>query len=235
MPMKEAPNRRQDAFENLMGVVERLRDPGGCPWDREQTHRSLRSHLLEECFEVLEAIDAEDADGLAEELGDVLTHVAFHADIARRAGTFTVEDVLERVTRKLIRRHPHVFGNAQRLDTPGQVEDRWEEIKRGEHVARTSVLDGVPPAMPALAYAAALQRRAAGAGVRSEELPAAVAHLADAPDSGAEEAAGDFLFAAVASILDAGVDPETALRAAATRFGRRVRREEGLPGGSGCA
>jgi len=233
--MKETPNRRQNAFENLMGVVERLRDPGGCPWDREQTHRSLRSHLLEECYEALEAIDAGDAEGLAEELGDVLTHVAFHADIARRAGAFTVEDVLERVTRKLIRRHPHVFGSAQRLDTPGQVEDRWEEIKRGEHMSRTSVLDGIPPAMPALAYAAALQRRAAGAGVQSEGLPATVTHLTAAPDSGAEEAAGDFLFAAVASILDVGVDPETALRAAATRFGQRVRREERTANDTGRA
>ena len=224
--MKETPNRRQAAFEDLMGVVERLRDPGGCPWDRKQTHESLRPHLLEECYEVLEAIDAGDGEGLAEELGDVLTHVAFHADIARRAGTFTIEDVLERVVQKLIRRHPHVFGDARKLDTPRQVEDRWEELKRGEHAERSSVLDGIPSAMPALAYAAALQRRAVNAGVRCERLPAAVARLADAPDGRTEEAAGEFLFAAVAAILDAGVDPETALRAAAVRFRQRVRRRE---------
>jgi len=233
--MNETPSRRQAAFEDLMGVVERLRDPGGCPWDRKQTHKSLRPHLLEECYEVLEAIDAGDADGLAEELGDVLTHVTFHADIARRAGTFAIEDVLGRVVRKLIRRHPHVFGDARKLDTPRQVEDRWEELKRGEHAGRSSVLDGIPPAMPALAYAAALQRRAVNAGVRCEKLPAAVVHLADAPEGSTEEAAGDFLFAAVASALDAGVDPETALRAAAARFRERVRRDERTASDAGSA
>ncbi len=224
--MEETPNRRQTAFENLMTIIERLRDPGGCPWDRKQTHESLRPHLIEECYELVEAIDAGEVDGIAEELGDVLTHVAFHADMARRAGTFTVDDVLEQVTSKLIRRHPHVFGDARKLDTPGQVEDQWEEIKRGEHAARSSVLDGIPSAMPALAHASALQRRAAGAEVRCEKLPAAVEHLAGASDDGAEEVAGDFLFAAVAAILDAGVDPETALRAAAARFNRHVRSTE---------
>ena len=221
--MQEAPSRRQAAFENLMRTVEHLRDPGGCPWDRAQTHESLRPHLVEECYELLEAIDARDADGVADELGDVLTHVAFHADMARRAGSFAVDDVLERTTRKLVRRHPHVFGDATRLETPRQVEDNWEQIKREERGARSSVVDGIPAAMPALAYAAALQRRAVGAGVTCGNLPAAVDHMAGAPDGSAEEAAGDFLFSAVAAILDAGVDPETALRAAARRFGKRVR------------
>jgi len=225
--MTSAPNPRQIAFEDLMCIVERLRDPGGCPWDQKQTHRSLRPHLLEECYEVLEAIDEGDADGLADELGDVLTHVAFHADIARRAGTFTIQDVLQRVVAKLERRHPHVFGEARKLDTPGQVEDMWEEIKRTEHDEPSPVADSVPAAMPALAYATALQRRAETVGVCSEGLQTAAALLADTPAGSGERVAGDFLFAAVAAMREAGVDPETALRGAALRFRDRLRRAEG--------
>ncbi|MBM3957166.1 MAG: MazG family protein [Gemmatimonadetes bacterium] len=224
--MSNKPNRRQATFEDLMATVERLRGPGGCPWDRQQTHGSLRPYLLEECYELLEVVDAGDADGMADELGDLMTHVAFHADIARRAGTFSIEDVLERVVQKLIRRHPHVFGDARRLDTPREVEDRWEELKRDERGDRLPAPDAVPPALPALAYAAALQRRAA-AGARPDPLPAAQALLEAAPEGKAEEVAGDFLFAAVAAFLDGGVDPEAALRAAARRFRDRARGREG--------
>ena len=228
--MSDTPSRRQAAFEELMATVERLRGPGGCPWDRQQTHASLRTYLLEECYELLEAIEADDADGMADELGDLATHVAFHADIARRAGTFCVEDVLERVVRKLVRRHPHVFGRARKLDTPRQVEDRWEELKRDERGGRPSSLEGVPPALPALAYAAALQRRAASLGAPCQPLPAAAAALAAAPAGRTEEAAGDFLFAAVAAALAAGVDPEAALRGAARRFMDEARDSEQPPG-----
>ena len=215
--------------EDLLAVVRRLRDPGGCPWDREQTHASLRPNLLEESYEALEALDLADADALAEELGDLLVQITFHADIARRAGEWTLADVVAGTIDKLVRRHPHVFEeDGPKLETAEQVSQQWDELKRNEP-GRDSITDGLPAGMPALAYAAALQRRAGRAG-----LPVPGGHEAASP-AGAEEAereasAGQMLFDAVARVQASGIDPEVALRAEALRFRDRIKRTEALAG-----
>ncbi len=151
--------------------MERLRAPGGCPWDREQTHTSLKRNLLEECYEVLEAIDGEDPQLLAEELGDLLVQVGFHADIAREAGQFDLGDVLTKINRKLIRRHPHVFGGATAADTTPadakEVERNWEKIKEAERLAqgvKKSPVDGIPKDLPALTAAQLMQDRVVRVG-----------------------------------------------------------------------
>ncbi|MFP6678879.1 MAG: MazG family protein [Dehalococcoidia bacterium] len=208
--------------EDLLEVVERLRDPGGCPWDRDQTHASLRPNLLEESYEVLEALDLNDPQALAEELGDLLVQVVFHADIARRASEWTLEDVVSRVVDKLVRRHPHVFDeNGPELKTAEQVSQQWDILKSKEP-GRNSITNGLPSGMPALAYAGALQRRAARAGL---PVPSAVENDVD------EATAGRQLFDAVASIQAAGIDPEVALRAETLKYRDRIRRAEDLAGG----
>ena len=223
-----------DTFDALMAVVTRLRDPGGCPWDREQTHASLRQHLLEETYETLEAIESGDPAKLAEELGDLLTHVAFHADMARRDGEFTVEDLFSALIAKLVRRHPHVFGD-MKLETAGEVAGQWEAIKRKEG-GRDSVVDSIPSAMPALALAAALQRRAAKAGLTWDGTDEFISRKGESNQK-KEARAGAYLWAVVQRLQDEGVDPETALRAAALRFRDRVKRTEKLanPGKPGLA
>lgn len=215
-----------------------MRDPGGCPWDREQTHASLRPHLLEECYELLEAIDARDSDGIREELGDILVHVAFHADMALRAGEFGASEVIEGAATKLIGRHPHVFGDGEKLDSSEAVIERWDDLKRKEKGGVLSIADGVPTAMPALAYAAGLQHRAARAGVpwgadhTGSVLPGEASHAVETAegDEAQEHAAGDLLFGLVAELADAGVDPEAALRATTLRFRDRLRRMETAAG-----
>ena len=134
-------------FQKLVEIVDKLRHPDGCPWDREQTHESLRPYLLEETYEVLESIDNQDFDGLKEELGDLLLQSVFHAQIAKENQQFTILEVLEQIHQKLIRRHPHVFGNAK-IDTADDQHKNWERIKKSE--GKKSVLDGVPHHAPAL-------------------------------------------------------------------------------------
>ena len=208
--------------EDLLAVVRRLRDPGGCPWDREQTHASLRPNLLEESYEALEALDLADADALAEELGDLLVQITFHADIARRAGEWTLADVVAGTIDKLVRRHPHVFEeDGPKLETAEQVSQQWDELKRNEP-GRDSITDGLPAGMPALAYAAALQRRAGRAG-----LPVPGVQEADLT----EATAGRELFEAVARIQASGIDPEVALRTEALRYRGRIKGTEALAGG----
>ena len=212
-------------LEDLLAIVQRLRDPGGCPWDREQTHASLRPNLLEESYEALEALDLGDADALAEELGDLLVQITFHADIARRAGEWTLEDVIEGTVDKLVRRHPHVFEeDGPKLETAEQVSKQWDELKRKEP-GRDSITDGLPPGMPALAYTAALQRRAGRAG-----LPAPGGHggLSGADEAEQEAAAGRLLFEAVTRVQASGVDPEVALRSEALQYRDRIKRTEAL-------
>src|SRR5438128_2926580 len=151
-----------DRLLDLLRVMHRLRSPGGCPWDAEQTHRSLARHLLEEAHETLEAIDQGDPDRLREELGDLLLQVVFHAEMARQEGTFDIDDVAESITTKLVRRHPHVFGDVH-VDSASEVLVNWERIKaeeKGEH----PVDEEIPATLPALARAAKVQRRAAGYG-----------------------------------------------------------------------
>jgi tetrapyrrole methylase family protein/MazG family protein len=159
-----------ERFHNLVNLMAALRAPDGCPWDRKQTHESLKPYLLEETYEVLEILDRQDRAKLPEELGDVLLQVLFHSQIASEAGSFTIDDVLEQLADKLIRRHPHVFGNGAADPTPtnaDQVVARWEEIKRTERQASgrpDSVLDGVPQTLPALLRAYQIQARASRVG-----------------------------------------------------------------------
>ncbi len=159
-------------FQTLVDIVALLRAPGGCPWDREQTHDSLKRNLLEEAHEVLEAIDRDDASVLTEELGDLLVQIAFHADIAREAGHFEMGDVVERINRKLIRRHPHVFAGESVSDAR-EVERNWERIKAQERAAsgtRKSPVDGIPASLPALAAAQLMQDRVARAGFEWDDI-----------------------------------------------------------------
>src|SRR5579875_863161 len=184
-------------LQRAVEVMDRLRSPGGCPWDAEQTHASLARYLLEETYEVLEAIETGDRDLLREELGDLLLQVLFHARLAEEEPEpYSIEDVAGDLVAKLIRRHPHVFepGGAVDADT---VNERWEQQKIAEK-GRTSAVDGVPLAQPALALAGKLVSRANRAGLSVE------------PGSGDE--IGERLFAVVRDAVAAGVDPETALR-----------------------
>ena len=214
---------------DLVRVMQRLRGPDGCPWDREQTHRSLGRHLLEETHETLEAIDDGDPDRLRDELGDVLLQVVFHAEMARQEGTFDVDDVAEGIVSKLIRRHPHVFGEVE-VDSAAEVLVNWERIKREESGDR-SPDDDIPATLPALARASKVQRRAAGAGFDWRTREAALAkvreeleEVASAPPERAEEELGDLLFAVASLARRLNVDPETSLRAATRRFSDRFDR-----------
>jgi MazG family protein len=227
IPLGPAPSRAAgDRVLDLLKVMHRLRSPGGCPWDAEQTHQSLGRHLLEEAHETLEAIDAGDPDRLKEELGDLLLQVVFHAEMAMQEGTFDVDDVAEGITAKLVRRHPHVFGDVD-VDSSAQVLLNWERIKaeeKGEH----PIDDEIPATLPALARAAKVQRRAAGFGFdwRSREAATAkvreeLAELETATPGRAEEELGDVLFALASLARKLDVDPETALRKATRRFGDR--------------
>jgi tetrapyrrole methylase family protein/MazG family protein len=214
---------------DLVKVMARLRGPGGCPWDLEQTHQSLARHLLEEAHETLEAIDAGDPSRLREELGDLLLQVIFHAEMARQEGTFDIDDVAETITAKLIRRHPHVFGDAQ-VDSAAQVLVNWERIK-GEEREEHEVDEEIPATLPALARAAKVQRRAAGSGFDWRSDQGAIAKVREeleeleaATPERAEEELGDLLFAVAAVGRRLGVDPETALRKATRRFSERFER-----------
>lgn len=230
----EGPVPSSQAGERLLALVRvmaRLRGPGGCPWDHEQTHATLARHLLEETHEVLDAIDADDRDRLREELGDVLLQVAFHAQIAADDDAWDVDDVAEGIVRKLIRRHPHVFGDVE-VSGPEEVLVNWERIKAEEKGEHKPVEDDIPETLPALARAAKVQRRAAGWGFewRSTEgaleaLKEEVAELeAHTDPDNAEEEIGDVLFATVAVARRLGVDAESALRRTIRGFAERYER-----------
>ena len=150
-------------FTNLQNVIARLRAPDGCPWDREQTHSSIKQYLIEEAYEALETIEAEDPDKLCEELGDLLLQILLHVQIADEAGEFTMRDVIRIISEKIIRRHPHVFGTTQ-VHGSQDVITNWNEIKRQERKGEKSLLDSVPRHIPALAYSQALQNRVARIG-----------------------------------------------------------------------
>jgi len=198
--MTQPPHPRLD---ELIATLERLRAPGGCAWDREQTHASLVQYLVEESAELVEAIESGDSDEMVEELGDVLYQVLFHADIAAEAGEFTLEDVAAHMTQKMIGRHPHVFGDVV-ADTSDAVVANWEAIKAVEKAHRTSVLDGIPAGMPGLALADKTLGRAAKVGVS----------VAAAPVPATEDELGAQLLALVAGARAAGLDAERALRSA---------------------
>ena len=225
-------------FQSLLDIVERLRAPGGCPWDREQTHASLKRNMLEECYEVLEAIDQEDPQSLAEELGDILVQVAFHADIAREAGEFSVDEVLTYINEKLVRRHPHVFGDTTAADAR-EVERNWERIKeaeRKERGGRTSPVEGIPRDLPALTYAQLLQDRVGRAGFEWDDISGVLDKLAEEVEelrqaSNQEERVhelGDVIFSVVNLSRWLDVHAEDALRQANSRFQRRYVSMESL-------
>ena len=223
-------SRHGERLLDLIRVMARLRAPGGCPWDREQDHRSLARHLLEETHEVLEAIDADDRERLRDELGDVLLQVVFHAEMAAEDGAWDIDDVAEGVVRKLIRRHPHVFGDVE-VSGPAEVLVNWERIK-AEESGRQPVEDDIPPTLPALARAAKVQRRAAGFGFAWRSPESALGALREEVDEleahtdrdDAEEEIGDVLFATVAVARTLGIDAESALRRTIRGFAERYER-----------
>lgn len=233
---------------DLVATMDHLRSPGGCPWDREQTHTSLAPHLLEEAYEAVEAVETGDLAALPEELGDVLLQVVFHARVAeeRRDGTgFTIDHVAREIVDKLVRRHPHVFGDVVVGDA-AEVKANWDAIKAAERAGRrsdASVVDGVPLAQPALSLAAALQKRAARAGLPDDllgaprarrgepstgDVEAAAPEEAAAPKEAARPGAdaGAALFDLVARARAEGIDPEASLRDVARRFRDRLRAVE---------
>ena len=222
------------SFDDLVGVVETLLGTDGCPWDREQTHSSLRRYLLEESYELIEAIDADDAQGMAEELGDLLVHVLFHSEMARRQGEFELGDVVLSAASKMIGRHPHVFEEGVNAATAEEVLGHWEDLKRKEKPGKKRrVADAVPKAMPALAYAAEIQNRASKAGLEWREEAGDTAlgarvneQLSNTPEDAREQIAGEALFNLVAEMKALGVDPETALRSHALAFRTRLERTE---------
>jgi tetrapyrrole methylase family protein/MazG family protein len=221
--------------ETLRYLTMRLRrDPDGCPWDRKQTHQSLTRYVIEETYEVVEALEEGDMSHLAEELGDLLLQVYLHAEIARQEGAFTIGDVLEQINAKLIRRHPHVFGHVQ-VSGAGQVVQNWEEIKRqeraaaGKDVLQESVLDGVPLALPALLVAQEYQKRVAKIGFDFASIEPIYAKIAEeldefrqamAPQEQQEEI-GDLLFMIGKLALAYKIDAEEALRQANRKFRQR--------------
>lgn len=204
-------------FEKLVAVMAHLRAPGGCPWDREQDHRSLAVHLLEEAHETLEALDSGNMVDLQEELGDLLLQIVFHAEIAEGDGHFDITDVLQGLVNKLIDRHPHVFGEVD-VQGAADVVSNWEAQKKIEK-GRTSIADGLPKGLPALIFAHKVLRRVSGAGYRYDATVERLQELAARLEGGAsEEAVGDLLLEAVALAGAAGVDPEGALRRRSNRL-----------------
>lgn len=217
------------SLASYQDIVARLRAPGGCPWDRQQTHGSLRSHLLEETYEVLAALDADDMEALKEELGDLILQVLLHAQIATENGDFQLADAVGHSIQKLIRRHPHVFGEVS-VEGTADVLHNWERIKREEKAGRfTSLLQGIPPALPALLQAMEMQRRAARVGFDWPEPEPVMKKVVEeieewhrAPDAeGRASEFGDLLFSLVNLARWHGVDPESSLREANQRFARR--------------
>ncbi|WP_374711816.1 nucleoside triphosphate pyrophosphohydrolase [Symbiobacterium terraclitae] len=223
--------RKRWPLDPLVEVMARLRSADGCPWDREQTHESLRRYMLEEAYEVVEAIDQDDPRHLCEELGDVLLQVVFHAQIAREAGRFDMSDVVSGITEKLIRRHPHVFGEAV-AETAADVTRTWEAIKRSERgdQAPPSVLSGVSGGLPALSRALELQKRAARVGFDwpdaagpADKVREELDEVLSAEPADQEGEVGDLLFAVVNLARKLKVDPEIALTRTNARFIRRFR------------
>lgn len=209
------PTTPHPELDELIAVLEKLRAAGGCVWDREQTHESLVQYLVEETFELVDAIEGGTRDELIEELGDVLYQVIFHADIAAEAGDFTLEDVATHMRRKMVARHPHVFGDRS-ASTPDEVVATWESVKAVEKAHRTSVLEGIPHGMPSLALADKTLGRAAKVGVLRE---AAVI-------PGTELELGEHLLAIVVAAKSAGLDSERALRGALRELQKEVQAAE---------
>ena len=227
------------AIEKVIEIMTRLRAPDGCPWDREQTPQTLKPQMLEECYEVLEAIDGGAAPHLVEELGDLLLHIIFQAQIARERGDFSFADIADALAEKLVRRHPHVFGDKKVGDSTETIA-LWNELKKVEKPERESALDGVPLALPALMRAEAIQKRARHVGfdwpdvhgalakVREEieEVQAELTRTGGKADSKLATELGDLLFALVNLTRHLKLPAEELLASATNKFSRRFRAVE---------
>jgi MazG family protein len=224
------------SFAEVVQLMARLRAPDGCPWDQEQTHRSLRTYLLEEAYEVLDAIERDDAEALQNELGDLLLQVIFHAQMAQEQKRFGIDDVLTGLHEKLVRRHPHVFGEGK-ADTPEQVVHNWEALKAREKTNNGSALEGLSEHLPALLEAYQLTRKAAQVGFDwkkpedvlaklDEEVGEVRKEMAVNDRERVEDELGDLLFVVVNLARKLGVDPELALRRANRKFVERFRHIE---------
>ena len=221
-----------DSLSQLIEIVEKLRAPGGCPWDKEQTHDSLLPYLLEEVYEVIESIEEEDLELLKEELGDLLLHVVFQASISKENGDFSLIDSLEHVNEKLVRRHPHVFGD-QGADGPFHAKQNWEAAKH-EEKKRNSRLDGIPKTLPALTKSQRLQEKASYTGFDWDKIDQVwekvheeIQELKEAEKSGIkrhiEEEIGDVLFSIVNLSRFLGISAEVALRKSNKKFTGRFK------------
>ena len=228
-------------FEEFVELIARLRAPGGCPWDRDQDHMSLRRHLIEEAYEAVAAIEAGDSEGLADELGDVLLQVVLHAQIAAEAGSFDAATVVARIREKIVRRHPHVFGDVV-APTPQQVSANWDAIKRDEKQVGHGLLDDMPASLPALMLAQKISRRVVGVGFEwatiddvwdkvHEEIEELKATEPGSPE--AVDEIGDLLFTVVNLARKQGIDAEEALRGTCAKFASRWRSMEAAAGEAG--
>lgn len=237
-----------EPFRRLVRIMERLQEPGGCPWDQEQTHESLKPYMIEEAYEALEAIDRHNYAELEEELGDVLLQVIFHAVLAARTGKFSIDQVIETAAAKMVRRHPHVFGDAEAA-TAGEVLRNWERLKeqeRGESEHKTSAFDGVPETLPALLKTQRMQEKAAQFGVGEGTLEESIARASSvlrefcasarsAEQAQAKQQFGRLLFELVSAARALGFDAEDAMRLTSEEFRTRFMalekqsREQGKP------
>jgi tetrapyrrole methylase family protein/MazG family protein len=234
-------NQKQADIEKLISLVGRLRGENGCPWDREQTRETLKPMLIEEAYEVLDALDMDDPDELMDELGDLLFQVVFHAQIARENGEFDLADVIDRSHKKMTGRHPHIFGDAD-LKTSDEVLKNWEDIKAAEKGVKSaslpeskrSLLDGIPSQLPALHRAYQMTAKASRVGFDwpclgdiLKKLQEEASELLEAKEEESSDRitdeVGDLLFVAVNAARFLGVDPETALRRSNNKFDRRFR------------
>ena len=222
-------------FDTLVAIIAKLRAPDGCPWDKEQTHRTLRENLLSESYEVLEALDEADAAKLREELGDLLLQIVLHAQIAKDNGEFEIDDVINSISSKIVRRHPHIFGSKKVKDAD-EVMHNWEALKKEEREEGVSMLEGVPREMPALAYAYEISRRAVRVGFEWENIDGVIDKLIEEikeikeSDSREEKEQefGDLLFTLVNVARWEGIDAEAALREANRKFFKRFAHMEEL-------
>jgi len=246
-PNADALDQAQPPIQQLRAIITRLRGPDGCPWDREQTHSSLRAGLIEEAYEVVEAINTGDNANLCEELGDLLLQSVFHAQIAAEEGRFNFDDVARSIAEKLLRRHPHVFGEDRCADS-AEVLRKWDDLKRAEKgmPAAGSALDGISGGLPALMRAEKVQKKAARVGFDwseaapvvakiREELVEVEAEMARGASDKIEEEIGDLLFSVVNLARKLKVDGETALQRATDKFARRFRQLESLARQRGLA
>lgn len=231
-PLPEMENTR--TFTGIMQLTRRLRGPGGCPWDREQTQQSLKPYLLEETYEALDALDSGDPALIAEEFGDLLYQITIHAQVAAEHGAYTIEDVIESVMTKLIGRHPHVFGDVH-LSSAQDVRHAWESFKQRQKPQRSSILEGIPRGLPALPQSNLMQKRAASVGFVWPGIDEVIAKIEEEIDEFRREVAagasaerqrdelGDLLFALVGIARQQRIDPEEALRLANHKFAERFR------------